>query len=162
MSELPPALQASLDQAKAAVRNSRADAPEARREQRCAASPVGCGRPIASLATEFRDQASRDEYEITRLCQSCQDALFAPSADEVAAMAADSHNYGRCCVCGEYRAYEFVDVGVGVIKGFNCCTERLETEDLMALPRCSATDDTGQCFLRQDHAHGHDFPEERT
>ena len=33
---------------------------------------VSCGGP----ATEFRDQLSHREYEISRLCQGCQDKVF--------------------------------------------------------------------------------------
>lgn len=86
-----------------------------------------CARPTAadrflapSLAQHFRDQASRDEYGITGLCQTCQDITFKPTADEIAGMAADP-DYERCDVCGEWRFLEAADVGVGVIRGHDCC-----------------------------------------
>ncbi len=34
---------------------------------------ICCGKP----ATEFRDELSRREYQISRLCQVCQDKVFA-------------------------------------------------------------------------------------
>ncbi len=39
---------------------------------RCVPPPIGCGGP----ATEFRDPESRREYEISGLCQKCQDEVF--------------------------------------------------------------------------------------
>lgn len=39
---------------------------------RCASKPFGCGMPI----TQFRDALSKKEYQISGLCQSCQDAFF--------------------------------------------------------------------------------------
>lgn len=47
-------------------------------EQRlCMPPPIGCGGP----ATEFRDELSRQEYGISRLCQKCQDGIFGDEAD---------------------------------------------------------------------------------
>lgn len=148
----PEQFDAQLDQAQAMVRDMRADKGAARDEHRCVAPPTGCGQPLGrSLATAFRDQASRDEYDITGMCQSCQDEMFKPSRDELLAMAADKRNYDRCGCCGEWRELIHVDVGVGVISGFDCCRE----EDYRALPRCPVA----PCGLRADHAHWHDFEE---
>jgi len=38
----------------------------------CVEAPIGCGKPIES----FRTDEAADEYEISGLCQSCQDNLF--------------------------------------------------------------------------------------
>ena len=38
----------------------------------CVAAPIGCGKPV----TNFRTEADANEYEISGLCQSCQDELF--------------------------------------------------------------------------------------
>lgn len=48
------------------------DRIKALEEQRCVAPPMGCGKPL----TTFRDPLSKREYEITRLCQECQDKFF--------------------------------------------------------------------------------------
>jgi hypothetical protein len=147
--DVPPWLVSEADQAVAAVADMRADKPAAREELRCVAPPLGCGRPLgAPLDTAFRDRASRAEYAITGTCQRCQDELFKPDEDEVAAMAADTKNFGRCWVCGEYREMERVDVGVGVISGFNCCY--LSVTDPNSVPTCERTEG---CFLGADHAH---------
>lgn len=45
---------------------------KARAEQRCIPPPIGCG----GSATVFRDEQSAREYEISRLCQKCQDDFF--------------------------------------------------------------------------------------
>ena len=42
---------------------------------RCAAKPFGCGRPV-NPTTDFVDELSRKEYQISGLCQSCQDSVF--------------------------------------------------------------------------------------
>lgn len=39
---------------------------------RCINSPLGCGKPI----TGFKDALSRQEYQISGLCQTCQDSIF--------------------------------------------------------------------------------------
>lgn len=145
---------AQVDQVAASVRDLRKDKPAAHTEQRCVNPPAGCGRPIPSLATGFRDRASRAEYDVTGLCQACQDIYFAVSPEEVAEMAADPDHYGRCHECGEYRPYEFVDVGVGVIKGFDCCRPELSDE---RLPRCGAEGKGFKCFFAAGHFHGHDW-----
>lgn len=120
---------------------------DARALQACVPAPIGCGRSIPSLATGFRDQMSRDEYDVSGMCQACQDQVFAPSADEIAEMAANPGHYGRCEDCGEYRAYEFVDVGVGVMRGFDCC-DPFGREPKP--PRCTRTPG---CELGMDHYH---------
>jgi hypothetical protein len=145
-----PALVAKVDQAMAEARTNRADGPQAAAELRCAAPPIGCGRPLPSgLSTAFRDRESRAEYDVTHLCQSCQDLTWAHSPEEVMEMALDPERYGRCCECGEYRPYEFVDVGVGVIKGFDCCPAMHGHGS--RLPRCQRTPG---CEYGADHQHG--------
>ena len=39
---------------------------------RCLLPPIGCGKPIK----EFRNAASEHEYEISGLCQKCQDRIL--------------------------------------------------------------------------------------
>ena len=39
---------------------------------RCYPAPIGCGQAVG----EFRDAASRKEFTISGLCQSCQDTIF--------------------------------------------------------------------------------------
>jgi len=41
-------------------------------ENRCMKPPIGCGEKI----TGFKDELSKKEYEISRLCQKCQDEFF--------------------------------------------------------------------------------------
>lgn len=150
--EVPPALRAELDQARAEVAAMRADRPEAHAERRCVGPPTGCGQPLGKpLSVAFRDRESRAEYDITGMCQSCQDELWKPSDEDITAMDLDVESYGRC-YCGEYRPYEFVDVGVGVIRGFDCC------DPLPGNPQCQvrSPEDT-RCLLQADHAHGHAF-----
>lgn len=45
---------------------------------RCGGHPVGCG----GEAKVFRDDLSRREYAISRLCQSCQDKVFSTEAEK--------------------------------------------------------------------------------
>jgi hypothetical protein len=143
-----PWLTAVIDQAHAGVAQIRADRPAAHREERCVAPPAGCGQPIG----QFREARSYAEYQITGLCQRCQDVVFAPSPEAVAEMAADPEHYGRCHVCGEYREIQHVDVGVGVISGFACCAHARDY-DPTSFVRCPRT--VG-CQLGVDHAHGCD------
>jgi hypothetical protein len=147
-----PRIIAEFDQAWTASRDVRADALLARAEGRCALPPTGCGQPLGKpLSVAFRDQASRNEYDITGLCQGCQDEVFKSTPDEIEAMDLDVENYGRC-ICGEFRAYEFVDVGVGTIRGFDCC------DPLPGNPQCQAlSEHRTRCLLQADHAHHHDF-----
>jgi hypothetical protein len=142
-------IHSMLDQAKAMSRDMRADLPAAHAEARCVTSPIGCGQPLKpDLARHFRDQASRDEWRITGTCQSCQDLLFKPDDDEIAAMAANP-DYERCDVCGEWRYLESVDVGVGVMRGHDCCADiRFRDE-----PRPPACTRTPGCYFCVDHAH---------
>lgn len=56
--------------------------PEAKRREAitgatCALSPLGCGGP----ASQFKDDLSRREYQISGLCQKCQDEVFAEPKD---------------------------------------------------------------------------------
>ena len=39
---------------------------------KCVAPPYGCGQD----AVHFRDEISAKEYQISGLCQSCQDSVF--------------------------------------------------------------------------------------
>jgi len=41
-------------------------------EFKCLPPPIGCGEFVA----EFKDELSAKEYEISGLCQACQDAIF--------------------------------------------------------------------------------------
>ena len=147
----PDHVQAELDQAHAAVRDVRSDGPAAERELRCVAPPTGCGQPppTGSLATAFRDRASRAEYDITHMCQSCQDRLWAPSEEDILAMALDPR-FERCPVCGEYRELEFIDVGVGTISGHDCCAGvRFRGE-----PGPGRCERTPGCAFGAEHFHG--------
>jgi len=45
-------------------------------EQRCTRQPFGCGKTFDY--STLKTQASRDEYNISGMCQSCQDIAFAP------------------------------------------------------------------------------------
>lgn len=116
--EVPAALLAMVDQVQAEVGANKRDNAAAAAESRCAAVLAGgCGKTI-DLGTEFRDVPSQREYEITRLCQDCQDRMFMPPVED---MYQDLENFGRCGTCGLWRDYIHVDVGVGMIKGFDCC-----------------------------------------
>lgn len=140
--EVPPHITSFLDQIKAGVRQLKGAALG-----HCAPVPAGCGKKI-DLQHEFRDQLSACEYEITHLCQSCQDIVFAPSAEDVEYMVSHPRLFGRCVVCGEYREYEEVDVGVGIMRGFDCCQSLLPPDQWP--PRCTQTRD---CALCEGHAH---------
>jgi hypothetical protein len=145
---LPPHLVAVTDQIGAAVAQKRIDGPVARREGRCVAAPLGCGQPLGKpLAVAFRDQRSRSEYEIVGLCQTCQDEVYRVEPQELLEMAADTANHDRCPVCGEWRALEHVDVGVGTISGFDCCPTDVR------YPRCERTEG---CSLAADHQYNCD------
>lgn len=48
------------------------------RTRLCIPEPIGCGRPVG----KFRDQLSAREYDISGLCQECQDKVFQPPEDE--------------------------------------------------------------------------------
>lgn len=45
---------------------------ESIRSDRCVPAPIGCGGP----ADQFKDDVSVREYEISGLCQACQDSVF--------------------------------------------------------------------------------------
>ena len=53
------------------------------RKRTCAPAPIGCGRPWDPPG--FRDALSAKEAQISGLCQSCQDAIFAEVPPEEAA-----------------------------------------------------------------------------
>lgn len=46
---------------------------------RCAAPPFGCGKPVNAL--DFTDWLSAKEYQVSGLCQSCQDFVFRDPGD---------------------------------------------------------------------------------
>lgn len=46
--------------------------------KKCVNPPIGCGRPV----TGFKDEISRQEYEISGLCQDCQDQVFGQEAGD--------------------------------------------------------------------------------
>lgn len=48
------------------------DRCEAIGENRCINPPIGCGKPINT----FKDGISYREYQISGLCQECQDNIF--------------------------------------------------------------------------------------
>ena len=48
------------------------DREQAILDEVCVPSPIGCGQPVDS----FRTDADAKEYEISGLCQCCQDELF--------------------------------------------------------------------------------------
>ena len=48
------------------------DREQAILDEVCVEAPIGCGKPV----TNFRTEADANEYEISGLCQSCQDELF--------------------------------------------------------------------------------------
>lgn len=49
-----------------------AQRPGAILERRCVQPPFGCGSPVR----EFRDALSEREFQISGLCQDCQDSVF--------------------------------------------------------------------------------------
>jgi hypothetical protein len=135
-------------------RAARAEAPQAAQERRCVSPPMGCGQPLEKASWGyFRNETSEREYGITGMCQRCQDRVFAPPAelsiDEIHELERDERMF-RCSECGEYREYDEVDVGVGVMRGENCCP--LWDERYVRLPRCSEVPD---CQLGEGHRHGH-------
>lgn len=48
------------------------------RADRCIPAPIGCGKEIKG----FRDELSKKEYQISGLCQECQDSIFGSFAPE--------------------------------------------------------------------------------
>ena len=48
------------------------DREQAILDEVCVAAPIGCGKPVV----KFRTDEDTKEYEISGLCQSCQDELF--------------------------------------------------------------------------------------
>lgn len=56
------------------LRDALKDRPFAKMERRCVNKPIGCGGD-ASIES-FRDSLSLREYEISALCQKCQDEVF--------------------------------------------------------------------------------------
>jgi len=48
------------------------DREEAILDEVCVPAPIGCGNPVI----KFRTEADAKEFEISGLCQSCQDNLF--------------------------------------------------------------------------------------
>lgn len=54
------------------INRFRVIAQDAVREGRCVSPPYGCGK-ILDLRKEFRDDLSIREWNITGMCQTCQD-----------------------------------------------------------------------------------------
>ena len=52
----------------------------AQAEKRCIEPPIGCGKPINFA--DFVDDLSRQEYQISNLCQECQDKVFGIPMEE--------------------------------------------------------------------------------
>jgi hypothetical protein len=48
------------------------DREEAILDEVCIPAPIGCGKPVI----KFRTTADANEFQISGLCQSCQDELF--------------------------------------------------------------------------------------
>jgi len=48
------------------------DREQAILDEVCVAAPIGCGKPVV----KFRTDEDAKEFEISGLCQSCQDNLF--------------------------------------------------------------------------------------
>jgi hypothetical protein len=48
------------------------DREQAILDEVCVPAPIGCGKPVI----KFRNQVDAKEFEISGLCQSCQDELF--------------------------------------------------------------------------------------
>ena len=42
---------------------------------RCVGPPLGCGQSVGD-PFHFRDEGSRREYNISAMCQNCQDEFF--------------------------------------------------------------------------------------
>ncbi len=47
------------------------------RSNTCIRHPLGCGKPVD--LNEFRDELSRLEYNMSGMCQACQDKTFGVS-----------------------------------------------------------------------------------
>lgn len=60
------------------VTQQRAQRQSGRPRTECLPGPIGCGGPI----TEFADEVARREFEISGLCQACQDRIFAEDEEE--------------------------------------------------------------------------------
>jgi hypothetical protein len=52
-----------------------ADRSETIRNNQCVPPPIGCGKKI-NPETEFRDEVSRREFQISGLCSTCQNKIF--------------------------------------------------------------------------------------
>lgn len=48
--------------------------PACKKARVCVPAPIGCGQPVGP----FRDELSAREYQISGLCQKCQDSIFGP------------------------------------------------------------------------------------
>jgi hypothetical protein len=144
-----------VDEAWAASRAARAEAPQAAQEARCVSPPMGCGQLTGGF---FKNDTSRAEYGITGLCQRCQDALFVPppdmSPEDIADLERDE-DWFRCFECGEWREMTEVDVGVYDSKGrsarYEVCCPTWE-DSYVRLPRCTEVPD---CQIGEGHVHGH-------
>lgn len=144
-------LKSFAEQAMADGKLAKLEQPYAQTELRCVSPPMGCGRPLRSgLSTAFRDQSSRDEYRLTGMCQDCQDKLFDAclSPEDIADMESHPEYFGRCPDCGRYCELQHVDVGVGVMSGFDCC--------YLYDPRPARCTETPGCHLGVGHLYGCD------
>lgn len=57
------------------------DVEDVKAAMRCSQPPIGCGADLGP-DYQFRDLKSAKEYQITALCQPCQDKAFAPWDEE--------------------------------------------------------------------------------
>lgn len=150
--DVPPAVLAMVDQAVAAGVAARRDAPQAAAEERCTAPPMGCGQPLGQPRSRaFRDEKSYQEYGITGMCQRCQDAVWdtMTEPDDIAYWRDHPDEFGRCSDCGRYVQIEHVDVGVGIISGFDCCY-LANQEKGIRIERCGKINGT-TCLLGLGH-----------
>lgn len=79
-----------------ALANILADYPVV--NSRCAKPPYGCGKPVKP--DDFTDEPSKTEYNISGLCQSCQNAFF-KDPDEYLDNDDDLENWERDQLAGE-------------------------------------------------------------
>lgn len=78
----PEAGQASLAEALSRVTAAIDSVPKLVASRLCQSPPFGCGRAGVTPAS-FRDDEARAEYEMSALCQACQDRVFGDVDDDV-------------------------------------------------------------------------------
>lgn len=71
-----PKMEQALEDLVKAINPDRTRKPTADGTYRCTA----CGKDI-DIKSEFRDDLSRTEFGISRMCQKCQDSIFGASDD---------------------------------------------------------------------------------